>query len=64
MIHLATMGKFTGAPTKKMSAKYGGGTSAGIQYIDKHKFPNIYIQKVTSDSIDDINISIQDIKES
>ena len=63
MIQIATMGKFSGIPTKRASAKYGGGTSAGIQYIEKpHKFPSLKITKLKQDK-DNINIYITDIQE-
>lgn len=61
-IAIATLGKFTGAPTRKMSAKYGGGTSAGIQYVDKHKFPIIRIERLNKES-KNININIQKLEE-
>jgi len=67
-ISIATAGKFSGPPTQRASAKYGGGTSAGIQYLEKpHKFPNIHIKNIKVDKVeiqDTININIDEIKES
>lgn len=62
-IAIATLGKFIGPPTLKSSAKYGGGTSAGIKYIDKHRFPIIRVNKLEK-SEDKINIYIKEIEES
>lgn len=63
MVNLVTMGKFTGIPTQRASAKYGGGTSAGIQYVDRpHKFPSIRVNKVETERVN-INISIEEFEE-
>lgn len=63
-IALATQGKFVGPPTRKSSAKYSGGTSAGIQYREKpHKFPIVRINKIEKDE-KNINIDIVEIEES
>lgn len=62
-ISLITKGKYGGIPTKRMSAAYGGGTSAGIQYIEKpHKFPSIRIRKVNRKE-HNINIDVIEVKE-
>lgn len=63
MITIATMGKFDGIPTRKASAKYGGGTSAGVEYINRpHKFPSIKIRKLDVQN-DDINILVTNLED-
>lgn len=63
MICMITKGKFSCPPSKTASAKYGGGTSAGIQYVDRpHKFPVIKVSKVETERIN-INISVEEFKE-
>ena len=59
---LITKGKFNCPPTKKASTQYGGGSSAGIQYVDKHKFPTVKVDKVKTDK-KDINIVVNEVKE-
>ena len=62
-ISLATKGKYGGIPTKRMSAAYGGGTSAGIQYIEKpHKFPIVRIQEIDKKE-PNININVLEVTE-
>lgn len=63
-IAIATLGKFVGPPTPKASAVYGGGTSAGVKYIEKpHRFPIVKINKLERED-ENININILDIEES
>jgi hypothetical protein len=63
MICIATKGKFSCPPSKKASAKYGGGggTSAGVQYVDKpHKFPQVRIREIDKEE-QNINIGILEV---
>ena len=59
---LITKGKFNCPPSKKASAKYGGGTSAaGVQYVEKpHKFPQVRIREIDKEE-QNINIGIIEV---
>lgn len=63
MIAISTLGKFTGPPTRKASAVYGGGTSAAARPPVSHKFPIIRIRRIDKKE-SEINISITEVNES
>jgi len=48
MISLATLGKFTGAPTRKSVLKFTGGDGGGSK---PHKFPAIRVHRIEKEYI-------------
>ena len=61
-ISIATMGKFTGAPTRNAVLTNSGGDGTGFVYGEKPK-PLVYVTKVRhKKNKKDINISVENIR--